>query len=116
LYCCWFSGADRAQAKTVANTKRPIPIITEQEAVAPEAFPNPAENISPKPPVLAQAEGDEGQGPNAGQFKGLKKSDRQGLINKKSPAQVCTSTIAGGLSVLSFSSSIYAQGRMRLLA
>ena len=37
------AGADRAQSKTVADTKRPIAIPTEQEAVAPEAFPNPSE-------------------------------------------------------------------------
>lgn len=37
------AGADRAQATTIADTKRPMPIITEQEAVAPEAFPNPSE-------------------------------------------------------------------------
>jgi hypothetical protein len=39
--CC--AGADRAQEKTIADTKRPIAIPTEQEAVAPEAFPNPSE-------------------------------------------------------------------------
>jgi hypothetical protein len=37
------AGADRAQERTIADTKRPIPIPTEQEAVAPEAFPNPSE-------------------------------------------------------------------------
>jgi len=37
------AGADRAQEKTIADTKQPIPIPTEQEAVAPEAFPNPSE-------------------------------------------------------------------------
>jgi hypothetical protein len=42
------AGADRAQSKTVADTKRPIPIPTEQEAVAPEAFPNPSEVRNPK--------------------------------------------------------------------
>eukprot|EP00775_Hariotina_reticulata_P005569 gene5569-5806_t len=99
-------GADRAQSKTVANTKHPIPIITEQEAVAPEAFPNPAENISPKPPVLAAAEGDEAQGRNAGQFKGLTKSGRQGLINKKSPAKVSASAMSAvNGSPVSFTSS-----------
>jgi hypothetical protein len=81
------TGADRFQATSVADTKRPIPIITEQEAVAPEAFPNPAENISPKPPVLAQAEGDEQLGCNANQFEGIDASCRQGLIDAKSPAQ-----------------------------
>jgi hypothetical protein len=49
LFCCPLpfpplsAGADRAQATTIADTKRPMPIITEQEAVAPEAFPNPSE-------------------------------------------------------------------------
>jgi hypothetical protein len=37
------AGADRAQEKTIADTKRPIAIPTEQEAVAPEAYPNPSE-------------------------------------------------------------------------
>lgn len=80
-------GADRAQERTVGDTKKPIPIITEQEAVAPEAFPNPSEAYSPRPPVLAAAEGDEHQGENAGQFQGLDASGRQELIDKKSPAQ-----------------------------
>lgn len=71
----------------MADTKRPIDIPTEQETVAPEAFPNPAANIAPEPPVLSGALGDEQYGPNANQFKGLKESDRQGLIDKKSPAQ-----------------------------
>lgn len=47
--CCWcvvtccLAGADRAQERTIADTKRPIAIPTEQEAVAPEAYPNPSE-------------------------------------------------------------------------
>lgn len=41
VLCC--AGADRAQDKMVADTQRPIAIPTEQEAVAPEAFPNPSE-------------------------------------------------------------------------
>lgn len=64
-----------------------MPIPTEQEAVAPEAFPNPAANIAPEPPVLSGALGDEQYGPNANQFKGLQESDRQRLIDEKSPAQ-----------------------------
>lgn len=79
--------ADRKQGKTVADTKKSMPIPTEQEAVAPEAFPNPAGNIYPEPPVLSSAAGDEQYGPNAGQFKGLTEGDRQGLIDAKSPAQ-----------------------------
>lgn len=81
------AGADRAQATTIADTKRPIPIPTEQEAVAPEAFPNPSAARSPTPPVLAQAAGDEQRGPNANQFEGLTKDDRQRLIDAASPAQ-----------------------------
>lgn len=79
-------GADRAQEKTIADTKRPIAIPTEQEAVAPEAYPNPSELRSPVPPVLAAAAGDENLGPNAGQFSDLDASGRQALIDKKSPA------------------------------
>jgi hypothetical protein len=63
-------------------------IITEQEAVAPEAFPNPATRVgSEKPAVLAAAEGDEQYGANRGQFEGLTAADRQRLIDEKSPAQ-----------------------------
>jgi hypothetical protein len=62
-------------------------IITEQEAVAPEAFPNPASGISEKPAVLAAAEGDEQRGANRGQFEGITAADRQRLIDEKSPAQ-----------------------------
>lgn len=83
--CC--PGADRAQERTIADTKNPIAIPTEQEAVAPEAYPNPASNISPTPPVLASAAGDEQRGPNANQFEGLKASDRQRLIDQASPAE-----------------------------
>jgi hypothetical protein len=36
------AGADKAQEKSIADTKRPIPIPTEQEAVVTEAFPNPS--------------------------------------------------------------------------
>lgn len=39
---------------------------------------------SPRPPVLAAAEGDEHMGENAGQFSDLDKSGRQDLIDKKS--------------------------------
>jgi hypothetical protein len=81
------AGADRKEGKTVASTKRPMPIITEQEAVAPEAFPNPAAGISPKPAVLAAAEGDEQRGASRGQFEGITAADRQRLIDEKSPAQ-----------------------------
>lgn len=80
-------GADRAQERTIADTKRPIAIPTEQEAVAPEAYPNPSELRSPVPPVLAAAAGDENLGPNAGQFSDLDASGRQALIDKKSPAE-----------------------------
>jgi hypothetical protein len=80
-------GADRKQAKTVGDTKNSIPIPTEQETVAPEAFPNPAAGIAPEPPVLSGALGDEQYGPNANQFKGLGESDRQKLIDEKSPAE-----------------------------
>lgn len=81
------TGADRKQAKTVGDTKNSIPIPTEQETVAPEAFPNPAAGIAPEPPVLSGALGDEQYGPNANQFKGLGESDRQKLIDEKSPAE-----------------------------
>ncbi|KAF6261615.1 hypothetical protein COO60DRAFT_1699691 [Scenedesmus sp. NREL 46B-D3] len=80
-------GADSKAGKTAASTKRPMEIITEQEAVAPEAFPNPASGISSKPAVLAGAEGDEQYGSNKGQFEGLNAGDRQRLIDEKSPAE-----------------------------
>ncbi|WIA11411.1 hypothetical protein OEZ85_011528 [Tetradesmus obliquus] len=82
-------GADAKAGKTLASTKKAMPIITEQEAVAPEAFPNPAASRIPgaKPAVLAAAEGDEQRGPNRGQFEGLNEGDRQRLIDEKSPAQ-----------------------------
>ncbi|KAF8070853.1 hypothetical protein HT031_000934 [Scenedesmus sp. PABB004] len=79
--------AERKQARTVGDTQRPIEIITEQEAVVTEAFPNPSEALSPKPPVLAAAEGDEQRGGNAGQFEGVDASSRQALIDAKSPEQ-----------------------------
>lgn len=68
----------------MGDTKKPIPIITEQEAVAPEAYPNPS-NATGKPAVLQAAEGDENKGKFAQQFGDLKASDRQSLINAKTP-------------------------------
>lgn len=53
----------------------------------PQAFPNPSENVSPRPPVLAAAEGDEHLGCNANQFADVDASCRQALIDAKSPAQ-----------------------------
>lgn len=78
--------ADKKQSKTVGDTKKNIPIPTEQEAVAPESFPNPASGVTSEPSVLSQAASDERYGPNAGQFKGLTQGDRQGLIDKSSPS------------------------------
>ena len=73
--------------RSAALVQEPMPIITEQEAVVTEAFPNPSAAMTGvKPPVLAGAEGDESGGSSAGKYEGVTENDRQALIDAKSPA------------------------------